>query len=181
MTDPADRARGAGVCQSEAVPGVEEEFGELISTLEYPMLIVTAATPNERAGCLVGFSTQASMQPLRFLVFISKVNHTMGVASRASLLVVHFLRDDNHDLAALFGEETGDEVDKFSRCRWQPGPDGTPVLDGVAGWLAGPIRDRFDMGDHVGHLIDVTLARATRIGAQLGAREVGDLTPGHPA
>lgn len=163
------------------MPEVEDAFHALVSATEYPMLIVTAATEAERSGCLVGFSTQASIRPARYLVLISKANHTLGVASRAASLVVHFLRDDNHDLAALFGEETGDAVDKFARCRWEPGPGGAPVLDGVAGWLAGRVLDRFDMGDHVGHLLEVDWASAPRIGPQLGAHEVRDLTPGHPA
>ena len=159
----------------------DDPFQELVSTLEYPMLIVTASTETERSGCLVGFSTQASISPQRYLVLISKANHTCGVAARASSLVVHFLREDNHDLAELFGEETGDEVDKFTRCRWHQGPDGTPVLDGVAGWLAGPVRERFDLGDHVGHLLDVVETQALRPGRQLGVQAVHDIEPGHPA
>src|SRR5207248_6722269 len=31
--------------------------------------------------------------------------------------------------AALFGARTGDEVDKFTRCRWTSGPAGVPLLD----------------------------------------------------
>jgi flavin reductase (DIM6/NTAB) family NADH-FMN oxidoreductase RutF len=163
------------------VPEAEDAFRELVSSIEHPMLIVTAATDSERAGCLIGFSTQASMHPPRFLVLISKKNHTMGVAARAPTLVVHFLREDNDDLAALFGEETGDEVDKFARCRWHPGPGGVPVLSGVAGWIAGPVLGRFDMGDHVGHLIDLGEAHVGALGPQLGSQEVRDLDPGHPA
>lgn len=159
----------------------EGPLHELVSAIEYPMVIVTAATESERSGCLVGFSTQASISPPRFLALISKANHTSAVAARSPSLVVHFLRRDNHDLASLFGEETGDETDKFSRCEWRPGPDAIPVLAGVAGWVAGPVQGRFDFGDHVGHLIEVTEARAERTGPQLGAHDVRDLEPGHPA
>ena len=46
-------------------------FNELMSVLDYPMLIVTARAGDERDGCLVGFATQASIDPPRFLVGIS--------------------------------------------------------------------------------------------------------------
>ena len=44
---------------------------ELVSELDYPMFIVTCADERERAGCLVGFATQCSIDPPRFLVCLS--------------------------------------------------------------------------------------------------------------
>jgi len=40
-------------------------FHDLAADLDYPMLIVTAAADGERAGCLVGFAAQCSIDPLR--------------------------------------------------------------------------------------------------------------------
>ena len=93
------------------------------------MVIVTTAVAGERAGCLVGFSAQCSIDPPRLMVWLSEKNRTTRVAQGAGSLLVHFLARDDHDLAALFGGRTGDEVDKFSRCRWRPGPAGLPLLD----------------------------------------------------
>jgi flavin reductase (DIM6/NTAB) family NADH-FMN oxidoreductase RutF len=45
-----------------------ETFTKIMGSLDYPMLVVTAAAAGERAGCLVGFATQASIDPARFLV-----------------------------------------------------------------------------------------------------------------
>ena len=45
-----------------------ESFGALTSALDYPMFIVTVAPDGGRAGCLVGFATQCSIDPVRFLV-----------------------------------------------------------------------------------------------------------------
>lgn len=44
------------------------------------------------------------------------------------MLVVHLVPREAEDLANLFGEQTGDETDKFERCDWSPGPEGTPIL-----------------------------------------------------
>src|SRR3982750_801842 len=81
---------------------------ELIDELDYPMLIVTAAAGGQRAGCLVGFATQCSIDPPRMLVCVSKANHTYRVAVDADVLAVHFLRRD--DGAILIVELDGPAV-----------------------------------------------------------------------
>jgi flavin reductase (DIM6/NTAB) family NADH-FMN oxidoreductase RutF len=154
-------------------------FDELVSNLDYPMFIVTAAVDGHTAGCLAGFVTQASIDPPRLLVMLSKRNHTYDIAQRADVLVVHFLHADNLELARLFGEQSGDTSDKFSRCQWRPGLHGAPVLVGVRGWIAGHILMRFDAGDHVGHLLDVSEAEVNLTGSALSFQAVRDLEPGH--
>jgi flavin reductase (DIM6/NTAB) family NADH-FMN oxidoreductase RutF len=162
-------------------PDTNESFEALVSAIDYPMFVVTAAAPGERAGCLVGFVTQASIEPRRLIVMLSKANHTYRVARKGSALAVHFLRDRDRDLAAIFGEMTGDRHDKFALCKWAPGPHELPLLAHTAGWVVGSIVARLDSGDHVAHLIDVTVAAVNHVGPQLSFQAVGDLRPGHPA
>jgi flavin reductase (DIM6/NTAB) family NADH-FMN oxidoreductase RutF len=159
-----------------------EQFDALVSGVDYPMFIVTAAAGEERSGCLVGFVTQASIDPPRLLVMLSKRNHTFGVAQRATALGVHFLHRGNHDLATLFGEETGDRTDKFEACRWTTGPEGTPLLDGVRGWVVGRVVARLDGGDHVAHVLDTVAAEAADADRDpLTFQMVRDMDPGHEA
>lgn len=156
-------------------------FEELVSDLDYPMFIVTVAADGHRAGCLVGFASQASIDPQRLLVMVSKTNHTYKVVQHASVLVVHFLSAANRDLATLFGETSGDDQDKFNLCAWQPGPEGTPVLNDVRGWVAGRIVGRLDCGDHVAHLLETIEAHHTNSGSPLTFQAVSDMDPGHDA
>lgn len=154
----------------------------LVADLDYPMVVVTVAGGASGAGCLVGFWTQCSIDPHRLLVCLSKRNHTYRVARDARSLAVHFLRADDLSLARVFGEETGDEVDKLSLVEWAPGPGGLPVLTGARGWVAGDVIDRFDVGDHVAHLIEVTDGEVHDVPfAALTFQQVKDLTPGHDA
>jgi flavin reductase (DIM6/NTAB) family NADH-FMN oxidoreductase RutF len=155
-------------------------FHELVSELDYPMFIVTVTSENKRAGCLVGFITQASIDPPRLLVLLSKPNQTCKVAGDARTLAVHFLNRDNKDLAILFGESTGDDVDKFAHCDWDSGPGGTPILSGTRGWMTGQIVGRMDAGDHIAHLITVDVAEVAEPGEQLAFQSVKDMDPGHP-
>lgn len=155
-------------------------FTDLAARLDYPMVVVTAYDGTERAGCLVGFTTQCSIDPERFLVCLSDKNRTHRVAAGARTLAVHLLPVGRRDLAELFGGETGDEVDKFARCDWHDGPDGVPVLDGVAGWFAGRVLDRYVLGDHTGLLLEPVEGDAGD-GAYLTFRQVRDMEPGHEA
>lgn len=166
----------------DAADDRKEAFHRLVAGIDYPMFIVTVASAEDRDGCLVGFLTQASIRPPRLMVMLSKANRTYRVAQGASQLVVHFLHAGNRGLSELFGEQTGDSIDKFSRCQWQAvtGID-VPVLRGTRGWVAGSILDRVDCGDHVGHLIDVVGARIDEPGPQLAFQAVKDMKPGHPA
>ncbi|MDQ6820254.1 MAG: oxidoreductase, partial [Actinomycetota bacterium] len=45
----------------------EVSFSELVSQLDYSMLVVTTALDGQQAGCLVGFASQVSIHPPRFL------------------------------------------------------------------------------------------------------------------
>jgi flavin reductase (DIM6/NTAB) family NADH-FMN oxidoreductase RutF len=153
----------------------------LAANTDTPMAVVTTiGADGERSGCLVGFWTQCSIDPPRVLACISKANHTFPVATAAEVLAIHWLADDDCRLAELFGGETGDEIDKFERCSWQPGPGGVPVLDGVKGWAAGPVMDRVDVGDHVAFVISAEAGAAVDASAdELGFQAVKDLDPGH--
>jgi flavin reductase (DIM6/NTAB) family NADH-FMN oxidoreductase RutF len=159
----------------------DDAFHSLVSSLHYPMYIVTAAAAGERAGCLVGFATQASIDPPRMLVLLSKANRTFQVALASDTLAVHFLSRANQGLAAVFGEETGDDVDKFAGCQWREGPDGLPLLSGTRGWVVGSVIERFDTGDHIPHLLTIGSAEIDRPGEQLDFQTVRRLHPGHPA
>ena len=155
-------------------------FDAIVAGLDYPMVVATVAAGAERAGCLVGFSTQCSIDPTRYAVFLSKRNRTAEVAARADTMIVHFLRPHDEPLARLFGEETGDETPKFDRVSWRTGPGGAPVLEGCD-WFAGTVRDRIDTGDHVLYLLDVTddgEARSSASG-QLGFQAVRGFHAGH--
>jgi flavin reductase (DIM6/NTAB) family NADH-FMN oxidoreductase RutF len=158
-----------------------EQFDEFAALLDYPVYVVTAAAEQERAGCLVGFASQCSIQPARFAVWISKANRTYGVASRSQVLAVHLLPSRRHDLAELFGGQTGDDVDKFADAAWEAGPEGVPVLTDAMAWFAGRVLDRMDWGDHVGFLLEPLGAEAASSGRSLMFQDVKDVDAGHPA
>jgi flavin reductase (DIM6/NTAB) family NADH-FMN oxidoreductase RutF len=159
-----------------------EAFDRFAAALDYPVFAVTACGAGERAGCLVGFATQSSVNPpIRFVVCISRQNHTQRVASEAEYLAVHVIPADRRDLAELFGSRTGDDTDKFAACRWEPGPGGTPLLTDCPSRFVGRVVGRFDGGDHEGVVLEVAEAWSSGDVRPLTFHEVRDLEPGHRA
>lgn len=161
----------------------EGEFQRLVGGLDYPMYVVTATAGDRRSGCLVGFGTQCSIDPPRYWICLSKNNLTYQVAENAAALAVHVVGPEDAALARLFGEQTGDDVDKFERCRWEPAPDGvTPVLTACRRWFVGGVVGRVDVGDHVSFLLQPLWASAgigDGDGPTLGFQAAKHLEPGH--
>lgn len=151
-------------------------FTRLMAQLDYSLLILTAAAGEERAGCLIGFATQVSIHPPRFLACVSVKNATYRVACRTDTVVVHFVPEEAEALAALFGGETGDEIDKFSRCSWLAG---TPVLEELESWFAGRVLERLDFGDHCGRLLQPIDGEAQQSADPLTFRRANWIEPGH--
>ena len=154
---------------------------DLVSELDYPMFIVTATDGDEAAGCLVGFATQCSIDPPRFLVCLSDKNRTFRVARGAEVLVVHLVPADQDALAQLFGSQTGDDADKFTRCEWSPGPLGTPILADCLNWFAGRILERVPAGDHCAYLLDPFEAHSDPSEQPFTFHRAKRLEPGHEA
>ena len=159
-----------------------DAFDSIVAGADTAMIVVTAVDGDERSGCLVGFHTQSSIDPRRYAVWISKANHTYGVAARATHLAIHFLDARDVALAELFGGETGDEIDKFARVRWEPGPGGVPLLrDCPSRVIVRRVETTDFGGDHVcieGEPVDAS----DRDDFQpLRFAEVKDIDPGHDA
>jgi flavin reductase (DIM6/NTAB) family NADH-FMN oxidoreductase RutF len=162
------------------VPDDPRTFPQLVAELDYPLFIVTAIADEERSGCIVGFATQCSIHPPRFLTCLSNVNRTFAVAARADRLAVHLVPPDATELVELFGGETDDEIDKFSRCAWRPGPGGVPLLDDCPNWFVGGILERVAFGDHTGYLLEPREIAHGAAEGSYGYQRAKDVKAGHP-
>jgi flavin reductase (DIM6/NTAB) family NADH-FMN oxidoreductase RutF len=155
-------------------------FDRLMAVADPPMTVVTTASPAERAGCLVGFHAQCSIDPPRCVIWLSKANHTHRVGLHASHFAVHYLTIDDHDVADLFGSRSGDDVDKFAWCAWTDHPEGPPLLDRCPNRLVGRRVAMLDEGsDHVCIVLEPVDASATDHIRALRLGHVTDIAPGH--
>ncbi len=156
-----------------------DAFHQMADDLDYPMFVVSVAAADDVDACLVGFTSQCSIDPPRFAVFLSKRNRTYELARGATTLVVHRVRAEQHELAEHFGAVTGkDDPGKLAEWPWAPGPGGAPVIEGCD-WFAGRVEGRFDAGDHVAFVLAPFAGEYRRAG-QLGVQDVRDIEAGNP-
>ncbi|MFF7604550.1 flavin reductase [Streptomyces parvulus] len=150
--------------------------------LDPDMCVVTAAAGGERAGCLVGFSSQCSLDPVRYVVWLSDANRTFRVARTADVLAVHLLARDRHGTAERFGGLTGDDVDKFRGVRWREGYGGAVVLEDAEAWFVGRVVTRAPGGDHVGFVLEPVEwgGRGDSAEPLLRLADARTIRPGHP-
>ncbi len=164
------------------MPEPDPAFTTLMAALDPPMVVVTTAAAGERAGCLVGFHAQSSIDPERYCVWLSKANHTYRVGLRATHLAVHFLTSDDLDVAVRFGTLTGEEVDKFAGLGVRRGAGSVPLLDRCPHRLALRRTVLVDEGgDHVCLVAERLTAETTGRFEPLRLARVAHLAPGREA
>jgi flavin reductase (DIM6/NTAB) family NADH-FMN oxidoreductase RutF len=158
------------------------DLSPFFERVDFPYYVLTARAPDEEmSGCLATFVTQCSIHPPNFVACISRLNHTFGVASRSAAMGLHLLGREQLDMARLFGEETGDAVDKFAATDWRLGTTGAPLLADVSVALEGTILGHFSVGDHEAFLVRAARAVAGPGQGLLTYRTSPPLHPGHPA
>jgi flavin reductase (DIM6/NTAB) family NADH-FMN oxidoreductase RutF len=165
----------------------DRAFDRLMEAFDQPVVVVAAASRRGAAACVVSFSSQCSVDPPRYCVYLPKDHGAYEVARRAGHLMVHFLDRRQHDVATALatvpheGRDTAADDEPgtdrpatgASPLRWRPGPDGrTPRLHGVDAWLFGRVADRHDTGDHVGFVLAPQRVRVPRRMRLLGARDL---------
>ena len=161
-----------------------DPFDGIMASLDAPLVIVTTAFGNERAGCLIGFHTQSSIEIRRYCLWVSKANRTYRIALRATHLAVHFLStsDTHRALATLFGSRTGDSTDKFSQCASSKEDHGIPILNGCPNHMVVRRTALLDEGgDHVCVVAEPIDVRFSGRFMPLRVSDVEDLEPGHEA
>jgi flavin reductase (DIM6/NTAB) family NADH-FMN oxidoreductase RutF len=151
-----------------------------VDAVDHPLYVVTASADGELSGCLAGFVTQASIDPVRFLICVSKVNHTYGVAQRSEGLGLHLLGSGQRDVASLFGEQSGDRIDKFEGVTWSRGATGVPILSECAAWIEGTVVDRMSGGDHEAFLVTITAGGEGTQAGRFMRTDATDFLAGHP-
>jgi flavin reductase (DIM6/NTAB) family NADH-FMN oxidoreductase RutF len=159
--------------------GPAHSFDAFVARADHSVVVVTATADGRDDGCLVGFHSQVSIEPRRYLVALSHANATFETASRARQLAVHLLTAEAVSTASLFGEESaGAGVDKLAGCEWHRIDDGPPLLEGVAAWFVGDIVAVHPLGDHTGFVLEPTMAGLGRAEVALHYDQVQHLDAG---
>ena len=161
-----------------SAPGLDD----LMGSVDSPLIVVTTSAQGERAGCLVGFHSQASIDPEHYCFWLSKANHTYRVALRSERFAVHFPTTADSELARFFGSRSGSETDKFAGLDFTVTEDGVPLLAALPNRvLVDRITKLDDGSDHFCLTARVLATEAEGGFAALRPSQLGDRSPGHSA
>lgn len=159
-----------------------DDFDELATRLDPAMIVVTVRHGDDRDGCLVGFHSQASIEPRRYGIWLSTANRTTRIAQRADALAVHLLGAEDHALAEWFGGTTGDEVDPFAEVETEEGPEGTVLVAALRSRFVGRVERAVETdGDHVLFVLAPTWVEVADEQPPLRLADADDIEPGHAA
>ena len=159
-----------------SAPGLDD----LMGSVDSPLIVVTTSAQGERAGCLVGFHSQASIDPEHYCFWLSKANHTYRVALRSERFAVHFPTTADSELARFFGSRSGSETDKFAGLDFTVTEDGVPLLADLPNRLIVERITMLDDGsDHVCLTARVIAIEFGQSFTPLRPSQLGDLKPGH--
>ena len=157
-----------------------DAFDTLMASTDPPLIVVTTVAEDERAGCLVGFHAQSSIDPQHYCVWLSKANHTYRVGLRASRFAVHFLTSADLSVAERFGTLTGEDTDKFAGIDVDLDPHGVPLLRACPHRMTLERLALLDDGsDHVCLTTRVRSAESAGHFEPLRVSNAAHLDPGH--
>lgn len=160
----------------------DDRFATWVAAADAAMIAVTAGgVGGEVDACLVGFHSQASIEPPRYVVWLSRANHTTSLAASATMLGVHLLGDGQLELAELLGSVTMDDDRRKLAGLERRDEDGATILSACSAWFAGRVIERFDGGDHQGFLLEPTASACPEPFRPLRLHDTSGIEPGHPA
>lgn len=144
----------------------EQKLGSLDpSTLRtvlghYPsgVTIVTSSV----AGVPTGFTCQSfhslSLDPPMVVLLAGRNSKTWPKIREAETFCVNILSADQRELCRQFAVS---DSDKFAGVSWRSSPNGSPIIDGVSGWVDCELDSEFGGGDHL-----IVTGRVTDLSAE---------------
>lgn len=109
-------------------------------------VVATLQKDGSPRGLTVNSFTSVSLDPPLVLVCIAKTASSCDVFAAAPHFSVNVLAEHQASISTLFASKA---ADKFAQAAWQPGPAGSPIIDGVAAWFDCHRHEVVDAGDHV--------------------------------
>lgn len=110
---------------------------------------VTVVTTTDAEGRPIGFTANSfasvSLDPPLLLVCLAKRSYNYATLTEAKGFAVNILAEDQEAVSNTFARPSDD---RFAAVGWSAGPEGSPVLDGVAAWFDCAMHEIVDAGDH---------------------------------
>lgn len=108
--------------------------------------VVTTDGPDGPAGLTTNAVTSVSLDPLLLLVCFDRDSRTLPAVRTSGRFAVNVLAAHQETLARVFASKA-QPAEKFAAVSHMRA-HGSPVLDGVAAWIACTVHEWVEAGDH---------------------------------
>ena len=109
------------------------------------IVLVTGIDEAGPVGLAVATVVPISLDPPMLGFLPGKSSKSWQRIHRVGSFAVNVLSERQEDLCSIFSSSGGD---KFAGVGWTTGPDGQPIIEGVAAWFECTISQAVHAGDH---------------------------------
>ncbi|MEU7002169.1 flavin reductase family protein [Nonomuraea sp. NPDC046570] len=160
MTDPANLTTASGERRRADRVVDADAYRQALARHATGVVIITAAAEGVPVGLTATSFSSVSLTPPLVSFYVDHNSTTWPWLRLADRFAVNVLAGHQHDLATRFARKG---IDRFADpTRWNPAPDGTPLLEDVSAHLICTPHTTVDIGDHtlvVGLVTDTSTGR----------------------
>lgn len=121
-------------------------FRDVLGRFATGVTVVTAMSDDEPVGMTCQSFSSVSLEPPLVLFCPAKTSRTWPRIQRTGRFCVNLLAHDQSDVSNRMASRG---VDKFTAVSWRPsGATGSPVLDGILGYVDCTVHAVHEAGDH---------------------------------
>jgi len=136
-------------------------FRNVLGTFATGVTLVTTRTPGPAYGMTANAFSSVSLDPPLVLICASKMAEGRRFIEENGAFAVNILAAEQEEISNFFAsrDRPRDSV-AFQQYAYRRGPSGSPVLDGVAGYIDCRLESSHEAGDHV-----IMIGRALALGS----------------
>ncbi len=136
-------------------------FRDVLGRFASGVTVVTATSGGQPVGMTCQSFSSVSLDPPLVLFVPAKTSRAWPLIQRSGHFCVNFLGADQAEVSNIMASRG---VDKFADIKWQPsGATGSPMLDGILGYVDCTIQAVHEAGDHhvvIGRVLDLAMTDA---------------------
>ena len=135
----------------------EDVKRQLLRSIHYGMFVMTATAGGKPAASTLTWISQCSFHPPLVMIGVQSNSLTHAAIEGSDALAVHFLAEDQRDVAEKFFKPPEDgDAGTLHGLRYEPGPaTGSPLLNDLPAWIEARVTDRVVRGDHTVYVCEV--------------------------
>jgi 3-hydroxy-9,10-secoandrosta-1,3,5(10)-triene-9,17-dione monooxygenase reductase component len=121
------------------------KFRQVLGHFPTGVTVITSHGDEGPVGLAVGSFASLSLDPPQVLFCAGKQSSSWPKIQATGKFCVNILAEDQEDVCRVFASSA---ADKFSEVGWKRSANGSPMLDGILGYVDCDIEEVVESGDH---------------------------------